>query len=365
MPTIANARLNLATVTCTILGILISVPALAQPARVGVEARGTVVVGADGNGVFTTSFPTTLGGEDTRYFLALQETTQMESRPFVSSIVVSLNEERVLTVDDATVEFPRRIQVALTTVGGEANTLLVTAQGAPGSAARFAVVAERDDRMTGGRSVLPLGLRAANQRLAIHNAGTNPVAYRLTYFNRDGTTAGSSAPAILPPHASTGRDAGAGAPSAWRSGAVYVEWVSRGAGAVTASDGATVLDASPSEPVGRSLFDAVSGGLLAPPSAELRPCDRIDRRRLAGRRQRAPVHPHKRPLGREPHPREDVSPLLPIVRHVQVDAAVRLFRQGRFEQRRRAVWPIGDERTKVFPVVTVTPEQISLQVAPA
>lgn len=246
----------------TILAILIAVPALAQPARAGVEARGTVVVGADGNVAFATSFPTTLGGEDTRYFLALRETTQMESRPFVSSIEVSLNDERVLTVDDTTVEFPRRIRVALTPVGGEANTLVVTARGVPGSAARFAVVAERDDRMTGGRSVLPLGLRAANQRLAIHNAGTAPVAYRLKYFNRDGTAAGSSSPAILAPHATAERDPGGGAPSAWQSGAVYVEWVSRGAGAVTASDGATVLEASPSEPVGRALFDAVSAGLL-------------------------------------------------------------------------------------------------------
>jgi hypothetical protein len=246
--------------TRTILAILIAVPALAQPARARVEGRGTVVVGADGSGAFATSFPTTLGGEDTRYFLALQETTQMESR--LASIEVTLNHERVLTVDDTTVELPRRIQVALNPVGGEANTLVVTAQGAPGSAARFAIVAERDDRMMGGRSVLPLGLRAANQRLAIHNAGTNPVAYRLTYFNRDGTSAGSSSPAILAPHASAERDPGGGAPSAWQSGAVYVEWVSRGTGAVTASDGATVLDASPSGPVGRSLFDAVSGGLL-------------------------------------------------------------------------------------------------------
>ena len=184
----------------------------------------------------------------------------MESRP--SSIEVILNDERVLTVDDATVAFPWRIPVALNPVGGEANTLLVTAGGAPGSTAPFAIVAERDDRMTGGRSVLPLGLRAANQRLAIHNAGTSPVAYRLTYFNRDGTAAGSSSPAILAPHASVERDPGGGAPSAWQSGAVYVEWVSRGAGAVTASDLATVLAASPAEPVARPLFDAVSGGLL-------------------------------------------------------------------------------------------------------
>ena len=244
--------------TCTILATLIAVPALAQPARIAVEARGAVVVGADGNGAFATSFPTPPGGEDTRYFLVLQEATQMES----ASLEVSLNEERILSVDDTTVEFPRRIQIALNSVGGEANRLLVAAQGAPGFAARFAIVAERDDRMTGGRSVLPLGLRAGNQRLAIHNAGANPVAYRLTYFNRDGTTAGSSSPAILAPHASVDRDAAAGAPSAWQSGAVYVEWVSRGAGAVTASDEATVLDASPSQPVGRSLFDAVSGGLL-------------------------------------------------------------------------------------------------------
>jgi hypothetical protein len=55
-----------------------------------------------------------LGGEDTRYFLALQEATQMESRQFVSSIEVILNDERVLTVADTTVEFPRRIQVAQT-----------------------------------------------------------------------------------------------------------------------------------------------------------------------------------------------------------------------------------------------------------
>ena len=259
-PAVATRRHAMRRLTCTILAILIAVPALAQQARI--EARGAVVVGADGNGAFATSFPTTPGGEDTRYFLALQEATQMESRRFVSSFEVILNDERVLTVDDATVEFPRRIQVALNPVGGEPNTLLVTAQGATGSAARFAIVAERDDRMTGGRSVLPLGLRAGNQRLAIHNAGANPVAYRLTYFNRDGTAAGSSSPAILAPHASADRDPGGGAPSAWQSGAVYVEWVSRGAGAVTVSDEATVLDASPSEPIGRSLFDAVSGGLL-------------------------------------------------------------------------------------------------------
>ena len=258
MPATASAARH----TLTILAILTAVPALAQPARSRVEAHGTVVVGADGNGVFATSFPTTLGGGDTRYFLALQEATQIEGRVFVSSIDVTLNDEVVLTVDDTAVEFPRRIQVALNPIGGEANTLLVAARGVLGSTARFAIVAERDDRMTGGRSVLPMGFRAANQRLAIHNAGTSPVAYRLTYFHRDGTAAGSSPPAILVPHASVDRDPGGGAPGAWQSGAVYVEWVSRGAGAVAASDGAGLLDASPSEPVGGYLFDAVSGGLL-------------------------------------------------------------------------------------------------------
>ncbi len=200
----------------TILAILIAVPALAQPVRAGVEARATVVVGADGNGAFVTSFSTTVGGEDTRYFLALQETTQME----ISSIEVVLNDERVLIVDDTTVEFPRRIRVALTPVGGEANTLMVTAHGAPGSAARFAVVAERDDRRTGGRSVLPLGRRAANQPLTIHNAGTSPVAFRFKYFNLDGTAAGSGSPTILAPHATAERDPGGGAPPGWQAGAV-------------------------------------------------------------------------------------------------------------------------------------------------
>lgn len=247
-----------------ILAVLIAVPTFMQPASAGVLAWGTVVVEADGTGVFATSFPSLIEEEGIFFFLALQEATQMESRrsviaPLPDYVEVVLNDEVVLTIDAGVAAAP--VRVALNPAG-EQNRLLVTAHGAPGSAARVSVVSVLDERRLSGSSVLPVGARGAGTRLAIHNVGPSPVAYRLAFYDMDGTLAGHTAPAVLEPHASAVRALDAGAPTAWESGAVYVEWVARGVASVSVSDGDMILDASDPEPVNLARFDAVSGGVL-------------------------------------------------------------------------------------------------------
>jgi hypothetical protein len=250
-----------------VLALLIAVSALAQPTAAAVLARGVVVVGQDGNGSFSTSFPSLVEEEGFFYFysLALQEATQMEGRrsvtlPLPESVTVTLNDEVVLAVDDFDADLPP-LRVALNPPGEE-NRLLVTARGVPGSAARVSVVASRDDRRLGGHSVLPSAESGAGARLAIHNAGSGPVVYRVAFFDADGALAGLTAPALLGPRASAVRALDAAAPPAWQSGAVYVEWVACGPASVTVSDGATVLDRAGPDPVNRARFEEVSGGLL-------------------------------------------------------------------------------------------------------
>jgi hypothetical protein len=152
--------------------------------------------------------------------------------PPVGAASITLNGSVVFQNDDV-FRF-ERVEVALNPVGGDPNNIVIAATGAPGSAARVAVLALRPiDAPFGGRSVLPWAVANEVDRtvLNVHNAGPADVAFRLAFFLPNGAAAGRSAPRILAAHGTANVDLAAVAASlglGWRRGAVHVQWASRG-----------------------------------------------------------------------------------------------------------------------------------------
>jgi hypothetical protein len=225
-------------------GTLIGPPAAAMadgnpdgpPLETVVQNRDTVVVGEDGTGVVSARFPTTVGGDEVRYVIVVENGCAAQPQPEpcpapIRGLTITLNEDVVFQNDD---EFSQeRSAVALNPVGSELNSLVMAAKGAPGSGARLAVLAVRPASVSfGGRSVLPWAVTSALERtfLTVHNAGPAEIAFRLVLFNPDGTPAGRSTPHALASHATANLSLAAVAASiqpAWREGAVHVIWVSR------------------------------------------------------------------------------------------------------------------------------------------
>ena len=202
--------------------------------------RGRVIVGPDGNGVTADRFATSEGGDQVRHFLIVTEEVCRDQGPCpppVHSITIRLNEDVVL---QTSVEFDRdRVEVALNPAGEELNTILISASGPPGAVARVVVLAERPVNVPfGGLSVLPWALASDFVRtfLAVHNAGTEEIGFRLAFFEPDGSVAGRSAPQRLGRHATQNvnvNDVVASLALTWTRGAVHVEWVARGSSRVS------------------------------------------------------------------------------------------------------------------------------------
>jgi hypothetical protein len=99
------------------------------------QYEGRVVVTADGNGMIDTRFPTTVDGEDVKYYLDVHN-----ARPAVRALNVTLNGEVVFQK----AAFAReRVEIALHLAGTTDNELRVSADGERGSAADFAILAVR------------------------------------------------------------------------------------------------------------------------------------------------------------------------------------------------------------------------------
>lgn len=206
------------------------------PNQARIEFRAPVEVGADGNGVLAAQFPTTVGGEDVRYFLIVEN--GCESDPTltpcpapVESLSVTLNQEVVFDMQGPFGH--ERVPVALSALGS-GNSIAAAATGQPGSAARVTVLAVRPlPVVIGGRSVLPLA--SINPKvligMTVHNAGPAPIAFRIELFNADGSSAGLTSVRTLPGRATINLDlAGLAAAlgSPWTRGAVHVRWASHG-----------------------------------------------------------------------------------------------------------------------------------------
>ena len=101
------------------------------------QYEGRVVVTADGNGMVVTRFPTTVDGEDVRYYLDVQN-----DAPPVKALNVTLNGEVVFQKASFTEE---RLEIVLHLAGTADNDIRVSADGVRGAAAQFAVVAVRPD----------------------------------------------------------------------------------------------------------------------------------------------------------------------------------------------------------------------------
>ena len=99
------------------------------------QYEGRVVVTADGNGMVVTRFPTTVDGEDVEYYLDIQN-----GPPSVKALSVTLNSEVVF---QKAAFANARVEVSLHLAGTSDNEIMVSADGARGAAARFAIVAVR------------------------------------------------------------------------------------------------------------------------------------------------------------------------------------------------------------------------------
>jgi hypothetical protein len=194
------------------------------------QFRGQVTVGNDGNGVLAATFATTADGPETRFVLYIDDAL---GTGVPSGVSIALNGDVVFQNDD-TIQFPERVQVALNPVGGQRNDIVLTARGAPGTAARVAVLAVRPAPVSfGGRSILPLAVVDAHTRtaLTVHNAGPARLALRILFFHPDGSLAGRTGPQVLPAQATGSLDLGQLAASSgiqWSGGAVHVQWASHG-----------------------------------------------------------------------------------------------------------------------------------------
>lgn len=210
------------------------------------QYSGRVIVNEDGNGGTADSFATTVGGGEVRYILIVAndvcrdpsaEPPDVPCPPPVDSISVTLNADVVLQTQ---VAFDRdRVEVALNPPGGDLNTIVITAGGQPGSAARVAFLAERPAAVfLGGLSILPWARVSQRVRtlLAVHNAGVAEVRFRIAFFNPDGSVAGRSAPQRLARHATLNlnlNEVSAALGLQWTRGAVHVDWAARGAALVS------------------------------------------------------------------------------------------------------------------------------------
>jgi hypothetical protein len=203
------------------------------------QYRGAVVVGADGNGVTAAQFPTTVAGDDVHYAMVVEtgcpqdpnaSGTTRPCPPAVGAISITLNDGVVFQTTDA-FQF-ERVQVALNGLGQQ-NHIVISAGGIEGAAARVAVLALRPAPIAfGGRSVLPWAFTNTKTRtfMTVHNAGPANIAFRINFFNPDGSFAGRTAPRILSNFATVNIDLAAAATNlglTWTMGAVHVQWGSR------------------------------------------------------------------------------------------------------------------------------------------
>ena len=197
------------------------------PARV-------VVVGNDGNGVVSRQFPTTAEGPEVRYVLYIDDalgTGGHPAPPRVRGLTITLNDDVVFQNDE---ELPPsvRVEVPLNPVGTQLNSIILAAKGEPGSAARVASVAVRPAPVPfGGLSILPLAMSDthASTSLVIHNVGPSPLAFRIAFFNPDGSLAGRTGPQVLAAQATKNLDLSQFVGSsliAWSRGAVHLQWAS-------------------------------------------------------------------------------------------------------------------------------------------
>jgi hypothetical protein len=237
----------------------------ALPHETQLQYSGHVIVGPDGNGATADSFATTASGNEVRYLLIV---IAAEDAPATQTVTITLNDEVVLQTQ---VEFDREhVEVALNPAGGELNRIVITAGGVLNSASRVAVLATRPaDVFFGGLSVLPWA--RANERvhtfLAVHNAGVAQVAFRIAFFDRDGSVAGRSAPQRLGRHATHNASLNEVATALglrWTHGAIHVEWVARGSSRVS-----TVASEERREPNSEDSLTVI--GIRTLPLADYRP----------------------------------------------------------------------------------------------
>jgi len=109
--------------------------------------RGAVTVGKDGNGVEVGSFPTTVGGRDVRYVLAVENgcagTDPVRCPAPVRELTVTLNDDVVFQEDEGFTL--ARHDIALNAIRAEDNRLLITASGSAFSGARVSIFAVQHD----------------------------------------------------------------------------------------------------------------------------------------------------------------------------------------------------------------------------
>jgi hypothetical protein len=198
------------------------------------QFRGPVVVGADGNGVLADQFQTTADGPEVRYVLNIDAalgTGGHPGPPPVRGLTITLNDDVVFQNDDPLPDSVR-VEVALNPVGSQLNSIVLAARGEPGSAARVSVVAVRPAPVSfGGQSILPWAVSDvhASTSLTIHNVGPSPLAFRIVFFNPDGSLAGRTSPHVLSELATQSLDLSQLVGSSgiqWSRGAVHVQWAS-------------------------------------------------------------------------------------------------------------------------------------------
>jgi hypothetical protein len=115
------------------------------------QYEGIVVVGPDGNGWVSARFPTTVGGDDVSYYLDVwmgcggdpAAERDQACPPPVKALGVTLNGEVVFR--KASPSAVERTGIVLNLAGTSDNEIMVSAEGSRGAAARFAVIAARQD----------------------------------------------------------------------------------------------------------------------------------------------------------------------------------------------------------------------------
>ena len=231
-----SSRLSVLALSCLSFGLSAAAQEADLPSQTRVQFHAPVVVDGSGQGQVAASFPTTVAGEDVRYFLVVENGCgpsggSTPCAPPVDTLSVTLNQNVVF--DEQGPFGHERRPVALNPLGA-GNDIVATATGAPGSAVRVAVLAVRPlPVVIGGRSILPFAAISGNVRIAmvVHNAGPANVVFRLELFNLDGSSAGLTDPHVLPGHATASLDLAtiAGAlGSSWTRGSVHVRWAARG-----------------------------------------------------------------------------------------------------------------------------------------
>lgn len=243
-----------------------------------IQFQTDITVESDGNTAIVNQFPTLDGGNGVRYVLAIENGCKIGkpkcNHPLVGAISIFLNGDEVfqqIEVDDLV-----HTEVVLNPLGGDDNDIIVEAVGFPGATARIAIAAlEPQTARLGGHSVLPAG--DLQTVLAIHNAGPNPIGYRIVFYLPDGTVAGESPARRIEPHGADLADLSVLASSIpWTQGPVHVEWGSLADTRVSVSSyqsitigGQTVpnaralnLDDYGPFPLNRPDFDHRTGGVL-------------------------------------------------------------------------------------------------------